>query len=70
MHVALQTTQGGFAGDRGTDRRYTRLALPHVLRTGDQIDMAIVPFHAMAQRGVALNDSILLLQGISVGVEF
>jgi hypothetical protein len=49
---------------------YTLLALPHVLRTGDQIDLAIVPFQAMAQTGVTLNESILLIQGINVGVEF
>ena len=34
---------------------YTLLAMPHVLRTGDQIDTAIVPFQAMAQTGVAVE---------------
>jgi hypothetical protein len=49
---------------------YTLLALPNVLRTGNQIDAAIDFSRAMAQTGTALKDSILWIQGIHVGVEF
>jgi hypothetical protein len=49
---------------------YTLIALPSVLRTGDQIDTAIDPSHTIPGAGVVLNDSTVWIQGINVGVEF
>jgi hypothetical protein len=49
---------------------YTLIAFPQVLRTGDQIDIAIDPSQVLPQPSATLADSTLLLQGIHVGIEF
>jgi hypothetical protein len=49
---------------------YTLIALPNVLRTGDQIDTALDPSHTIPGAGAPLNDSTVWIQGINLGVEF
>ncbi len=49
---------------------YNLIAFTKVLRTGDQIDIAIDPSQVLPQPSATLNDSTLLIQGIHVGIEF
>ena len=49
---------------------YNLIALPNVLRSGDQIDTAIDPSQVVPRPSATLEDSTLLIQGVNVGLEF